>query len=505
MPTSTSFPAFSSTRRRFVTVGAATLLTAAVGKVPAFAQTPEAASSPSALMNDGFLTEDSVHTVDVTFDQDDYDDMIQTYKNDGDKAWIKATVTIDGDAYEEAGMRLKGNSSLMGLQGGNGMGGGMRGMSGGASVDTPNLLPWLIRLDKYDKEQSHEGMTRLVIRSNSSETSLNEAVALDLLDAAGLASQRAAYTRFTVNGSDAALRLGVELPDDKAWVNRHFSGDGLLYKAESTGDYSYRGDDPESYIDVFDLEVGGSGDANDDFAPLISFLDFINNSGDEAFASELPERLDTDAFATYLAMMDLIQNSDDISGPGNNSYLYVDLESDRFTVVPWDMNLAFNGMFMAGGGMRGGGMTPPANDDFPFDPMDPDATPDAAIMPSFPDSQGFPFGTPDADQARRDQEFPSGTPVADQGGPGGMPNMRGGGGMQRSNPLVERYNAVDTFATALKDRTAELRDELYTGGVASDILAHWVQVLQDGASDLVSSDTVTSESERISGVFTSAS
>ena len=42
-------------------------------------------------------------------------------------------------------------------------------------------------------------------------------------------------------------------------------------------------------------------------------------------------------------MMDLIDNFDDINGPGNNAYLFVDPKSSQFTIVPWDMNLAFGG------------------------------------------------------------------------------------------------------------------------------------------------------------------
>ncbi|MEZ5270152.1 MAG: hypothetical protein R2789_16830 [Microthrixaceae bacterium] len=49
----------------------------------------------------------------------------------------------------------------------------------------------------------------------------------------------------------SSLRLVIEHPDD-VWMAENFDAGGALYKAESTGDYSYRGDDPESYVDVFD-------------------------------------------------------------------------------------------------------------------------------------------------------------------------------------------------------------------------------------------------------------
>ena len=129
---------------------------------------------------------------------------------------------------------------------------------------------------------------------------------------AGLASQDAIATAFSVNGSDAILRLVIDHPDD-VWMAEVLDGDGALYKAESTGDYSYRGDDESAYDEVFDQEAGTD---NTDLTPLIEFLDFINNADDATFAAELGDHLDVDSFATYLAMQELIGNFDDIDGPG---------------------------------------------------------------------------------------------------------------------------------------------------------------------------------------------
>ncbi|MBK6302248.1 MAG: hypothetical protein IPF40_14835 [Actinomycetales bacterium] len=86
-------------------------------------------------------------------------------------------------------------------------------------------------------------MSEFVVRSNSSATALNEAVALDLLAASGLSAQRAAYIALSVNDSAPALRLIVENPGDE-WVDRVFNADGKLYKAEATGDYTLPGNRP---------------------------------------------------------------------------------------------------------------------------------------------------------------------------------------------------------------------------------------------------------------------
>lgn len=465
-----------------------------------------------------------LHEVSMTFDQEDYDAMIETFSETGEKDWIEVTVTIDGVAYEQAGARLKGNSSLAGLGGGvgpgrgfgdvpggdaddttderadgtptteDGTGGGLAngrpgGPSGSADAESPEDLPWLIRLDEFVDGQDHQGYEDLVVRSNGSETSLNEAVALDLLEEAGLASQEAVSSSFTVNGSEPALRLIIEHPDDDAWYEDAFDGAGALYKAESTGDWSYRGDDPADYEDVFDQE--GGSDVTD-LTPLIDFLQFVDESDDETFAAELPERLDVEAFATYLAMMDLTGNFDDIDGPGNNAYLWYDAETERFTVVPWDMNLAFGGLGFGFGGEDGppgfpGGGGPPTDGSLPegFDPED--------LPDGFEPPEGVDPG-----------ELPEGFEPPEGFDPGQLPGGEGGGpgaGFGRSNPLVERFRDTPELDELYQQALTDLRASLYDSGVADQILEARVDTLNEHATDLVDAEVIASEAESVAATF----
>ncbi len=412
-----------------------------------------------------------VHDISVEFDTDDYDALIEELADTGEKTWMEATVTIDGTTFENAGMRLKGNSSLAGVGGGGpgGFGGGGGpGGGGGSSAEEPESLPWLIRLDEFVDGQSHQGYEDIVVRSNGSATALNEAVALGLLEEAGLASQQAASTSFTVNGGEPTLRLAMEHPDDDKWQEASFEEDGALYKAESTGDWSYRGDDPDEYTEVFDQEGG-----NDltDLSPLIEFLEFLNESDDATFASELPDRLDVDSFATYLAMMDLVGNFDDIDGPGNNAYVWYDLTSEQFTIVPWDMNLAFGAL---GGG--GGGAQPPGG-------FDPGQLPEGFDPGQLP--EGFDPG-----------DLPEGfePPAGGGGGPGS-------GAFGGSNVLVERFHENEEFEALYQAKLEELRASLYDSGVAADILEAWTDTLVNDASGLVDADTVDEEAAAIAEQF----
>lgn len=479
-----------------------------------------------------------VHDIEVSYDQADYEAMIDAYVETGEKEWIEATVTIDGVTYGQVGLRLKGNSSLSGLGGGFPGGGrppgaatgsavdedttstsepdgtgstapttsesasattsedgaaengstGQRdggfGPAGGATAEEPESLPWLIRLDEFVEGQDHQGYEDIVIRSNSSATSLNEAVALDLLAEAGLASQQAVSTTFSVNGGEPVLRLAVEHPDDDAWQESAFEADGALYKAESTGDWSYRGDDPEAYAEIWDQE-GGSDVA--DLTPLIEFLQFLNESDDATFAAELPERLDIDSFATYLAMMDLVANFDDIDGPGNNSYLWYDAASGQFTVVPWDMNLAFSQ-----GGFGGGGPTSDRPDGFPSDASLPgDFQPPGGTLPEE-------FEPPAGGSLPEDFQPPGGGMPPD----GADPGQIGRGGMfGRNNVLVERFHESAEFEALYQQKLTELRAQLYGSGTAEEVLARWVATLTDDASELIDAATITEEAEAIADQF----
>lgn len=444
-----------------------------------------------------------VHEVSLAFAESDYEKIVEAYRSTGDKEWMSATVTIDGVTYENAGIRLKGNSSLRGLERegagedpepnrGETSDGGPGGL---ASEDTPEELPWLIRLDKFVDEQNHDGIYDLVIRSNNSETALNEAVAVELLELAGLATQQAVAVSFTVNGSDPTLRLAIEHPDD-AWMETYFDADGALYKAESTGDYSYRGEDPDSYDEVFDQEAG---EDNANLAPLLEFLQFINESDDVTFANELAEHLDVDAFATYLAAQELIDNFDDIDGPGNNSYLYYDPKSEMFTVVAWDHNLAFGALARVGGGDLGRGEGPVPGEfdqpeDAPASGEGPGGDLPAGDVPAGDLPEGeLPEGGPLAG---------SGTGDADGGGthPGGLAgDVPGGAGVALGNVLSERFHENDEFEELYQEKLEELSAELYESGAAAGVLSAWVEVL--GSTELVDDATVQEEAAAIAVYF----
>lgn len=436
----------------------------------------------------GFFSLDAVNSISITVDDGDLQELLDTYDTSNDKEWATATVTINGETFTDVGLRLKGNSSL-------------RSVSTEEGLENPQDLPWLIRLDKYVDGQTYEGRSDFVVRSNNTATSLNEAVALEVLSLADVPSVTSGFSRVSVNGGQETLRLVVDLPDDDAWVTDSLIDTGVLYKANSDGDYSYRGDNGEDYTEAFDIKSITSGlSEQDGYSPLIEFLDVVNNSDDDQFATQLAEYLDVEEFARYLAVQDLVANTDDIDGPGNNSYLYYNDATGQMTVVAWDQNLSFGGMGMGGfgGGRSEGedGLRPDDDTALPSQeggtrPEVPEGfTPPEGGLEDLPEGMSLPEGfTP-----------PDGENMPEGGGPGG-----GRGGMGKENALVTRFLENEDFNALYTEATSTLQADIYDSGAAQEFLDAATELLASEASDLVTADDISTDSSAIQRYFTAES
>ncbi|MEV7134030.1 CotH kinase family protein [Arthrobacter sp. NPDC093128] len=362
--------------------------------------------------------------------------MIAAYEADGSKEWIQADITIDGTLVSGIGVRLKGNSTLRSLSGdGNGPRGGGAAVSSGISSDVPESLPLLIDFDKYVDGQTYQGITQLSLRPGSPV--LNEALALALTEASGQATQRYAYATYSVNGSTTQTRLLVENPDE-AYADALFDTPGVLYKSDAESSFTYQGDDLATYEDQFKQL---NAEDSEDLQPIVDFLKWLSEAADEEFDAGLANRVDVESFARYAATMNLLVNGDDMAGPGQNYYLWYDLDTKKISVIAWDLNLALTGNATAspdeevsiggGGGMGGGaGMQRPQGEN---------------------DDAGAP---------------PAGVP-ADAGSP---PAGAALGGARGGNELKERFLASEAFQSLYDNAYADLYEQLFASGTAAGLL-----------------------------------
>ena len=182
--------------------------------------------------NDIDLFDDSVvHSIVLEFDQEDLDAAIAIYQESGEKEYFLADITIDGVTIDGVGIRIKGNSTLNSALQGNA---------------DPDDIPFLVSLDEYTSGITYQGFSELALRTEGprgDELILEEVVTAEVLDIAGLPFPETAYTGLSINGEPETLRVVVELLDN-GYVERLFSDDGVLYKAQSGDSFTYLGHDP---------------------------------------------------------------------------------------------------------------------------------------------------------------------------------------------------------------------------------------------------------------------
>ncbi|SCC52847.1 MULTISPECIES: CotH kinase family protein [Gordonia] len=411
------------------------------------------------------LFDDSVtHELSVEMSDAEYNDMISSFRKSGDKKWITADVVIDGTEIADVSVRLKGNSTLMGVRGGDfgkmapegddvpaefegGQGPPGMGDIAQASADDPTSLPLLISFDENADGRAYQGMTELSVRPGSPV--LNESMALSLTAETNQPSQRYAYTVYSVNDSPSATRLVLEHPDD-TYANSLFDSDGYLYKADASSRLEYRGDDQSAYADQFkQINAVDSGNLQ----PLINFLKWLDSANESEFDTHLADHVDIKSLARYLATQNLLVNADDMSGPGQNYYLWYDLDTKKFSVVSWDLNLAMNG--------------------------------DSTVGPNETVSMGS--GRKPEVQAG-DQAVDGAEPAIDpQNEDDRAKNMRGGNPQRTGNQLKERFLESDAYTHLYEENYWELYEQIYSNGTA-------LRILDQLAGTIPTSDELTAES-----------
>ena len=104
------------------------------------------------------------------------------------------------------------------------------------------------------------------------------------------------------------------------------------------------GDDWRNYNQTYDPKGSLS---NEDKQRIIEFCQFATKANDNEFAAKLPEYLDIDNFARYMAITAWSSDLDGILGPGQNFYVYLHPKTHRLIFIPWDQDQSF-GQFPRG-------------------------------------------------------------------------------------------------------------------------------------------------------------
>ena len=253
-----------------------------------------------------------------------------------DPSYFPVTVTHDGHAWTQVGMRYKGSFSLM------------MGSLFSLMMGTPDgKLSFRLNFDRFEDahpeiaNQRFYGFKELTFSSNFDDaTRMREALANEIFRDRGVAAPRVAFYRIVVNTGTRDEPWGlytlVEDPADPAMLASQFGGaSGNLYKPDGIG-ANWTTFDQASFEKKTNKKAA-------DFSDVHSAIDALHADLPPAeWRANLERHFDVDLFLRWLAVNQVVDNWDAYGRYAHNYYVYADPgRNGRLVWIPWDNNYSF--------------------------------------------------------------------------------------------------------------------------------------------------------------------
>ncbi len=267
------------------------------------------------------FNENIVHTIDIIIDKAIWDEFLDNAK---DESYINCKVMVDGELFENVGIRTKGNNSLNLI-----------------SRYNSRRFNFKIEFDHYDDSFSYYGLDKLSLNSSFQDNAyLKDYMTYDMMEKMGVPSPLCSYSYVTVNKQDFGLYVAIE-EIENSFAKRNFGKNhGLLYKPEywSLDDENadvaliYTNDNFDSYENIF---LNAKFDISDNDKKRL-----INSLKELKAKKNIPKAIDVEKTLRYFTVQTFVVNLDSYLGrTGHNYYLY---EKDgKLSMLPWDYNLAY--------------------------------------------------------------------------------------------------------------------------------------------------------------------
>lgn len=166
---------------------------------------------------DTVLDKDNITEVNIDMDETDWKWLIE---NATDEEFRSCNITINGETFNNVGIRGKGNSSLNSV----------------SRSSSPERYSFKIRFDKYVDGQTYKGIKSIVLNNIIQDnTSMKEYITYDLYKSLGVATPEMSYSNLKINNEMWGLYLALEVVDERFLENNFGTTKGNLYKPETMG------------------------------------------------------------------------------------------------------------------------------------------------------------------------------------------------------------------------------------------------------------------------------
>ncbi len=287
------------------------------------------------VFSQGFYDLEHIPEIRVTFEESNWEELLDKMKSKGDKKRLSATVTIDGKAYNQVGVRYKGNSSY-----------------NSPKNNGTKKLPFNMKANYKIKGQTFQGGFKTIKLSNVfRDASYTREVLSYEIARKYMPAPRCNFAKLYVNEEYIGLYNNTQAVDEILVEEAFGTSNGAFFKCDPEysilkklesrncpeGDKAslmYLGDDKNCYIGWYELE----SDDDEDWQELISFIKKLNN-GTEDFE----KLMNVDMVLWMHAFNNVLVNLDSYLGRLCHNYYLYKTPDGLFTPLVWDMNISFGG------------------------------------------------------------------------------------------------------------------------------------------------------------------
>jgi len=183
------------------------------------------------------------------------------------------------------------------------------------------------------------------------QTLLRSYIGYDLFARVGVPSPRAGYAPLYINDTYYGLFSQAEQIDERFLHRLGIEMHGNLYKPwyGNLGTLDFI-EDPEQRAWWYNYRYPKKTNRQSGMEDMITFIELINYTPDERFPGAIAETMDVNEWLDWYAVNILIGNFEMME---KNYYLYHDFSTDRWLILPWDVDLALGHNAGPGGGGYG--------------------------------------------------------------------------------------------------------------------------------------------------------
>ena len=274
-----------------------------------------------------------LRTLFLQFENADWEkELSDFYNTDVD---VPATLTVDGRAYRDVGVRF-------------------RGMSSYAFIPEGSKRSLNVSIDFADNDQRVQGYRTLNLLNANSDPTFVRGVLYSHIARQYVPAAKVNYVKVVINGESWGVYLNAEQFNSDFVRDRFKDKGGARWKVPGSpigrGGMAYLGENISAYREIYDIK---SRDDQQSWRRLIEMFRVLNQTPPERLEAELAPLLDIDGALKFLALDVALVNTDGYWTRASDYNIYLDAQG-RVHVLPHDMNEGLEDEGGPGGPGRGG-------------------------------------------------------------------------------------------------------------------------------------------------------